>query len=113
MFAENLAMRLIGLVTTVLVLGAAYLFIVKPVLDTTNNAFDSVNDTISNSFDDVGLGDVSVSDLQKGDFGDIQKQIKQAGLDNQDQRRAERLLHCVQRVQPDTTKMQNCAERFQ
>jgi hypothetical protein len=113
MFAENLAMRLIGLVTTVLVLGAAYLFIVKPVLDTTNNAFDSVNDTISNSFDDVGLGDVSVSDLQKGDFGDIQKQIKQSGLDNQDQRRAERLLHCVQRVQPDTSKMQNCAERFQ
>ncbi len=106
-------MRLIGLVTTLLVLGAVYLFFVKPILDTTNNAFDSVNDTISNSFDDIGLGDVSVSDIRKGDFGDIQKQISQAGLDGQDQRQAERLLHCVQRVQPDTSKMQQCAERFQ
>jgi len=106
-------MRLIGLVTTVVVLGAAYLFIVKPVLDTTNNAFDSVNDTISSSFDDIGLDDVNVGDIQKGDFGDLQKQIKQSGLDSQDQRQAERLLNCVQRVQPDTTKMQQCAERFQ
>ena len=106
-------MRLIGLVTTVLVLGAVYLFIVKPVLDTTNNAFDSVNDTISNSFDDVGLNDVNISDLQNGDFGDIQKQIQQADLNSAEQRRAERLLNCIQRVQPDTTKMQKCADRFQ
>jgi hypothetical protein len=113
MFAENLAMRLIGLVTTIVVLGAVYLFIVKPVLDTTNNAFDTVGDSISNSFDDVGLDGVDISDIQDGDFGDIQKQIKQAGLDNQEQRRAERLLNCIQRVRPDTTKMQNCAERFQ
>lgn len=113
MFAQNLAMRLVGLVTTVVILGAAYLFIVKPVLDTTNNAFDSVNDSISNSFDDVGLDGVNVSDLQNGDFGQIQKQIQKAGLDDGQQRRAERLLDCVQRVQPDTSKMQKCAERFQ
>ena len=113
MFAENLAMRLIGLVTTVIILGAVYLFFVKPIIDTTNNAFDSVGDSISSSFDDVGLDGVNIGDIQNGDFGDIQKQIKQAGLDNKDQRKAERLLNCVQRVQPDTSKMQNCAERFQ
>jgi hypothetical protein len=97
----------------VLVLGAVYLFIVKPVLDTTNHAFDSVNDTINNSFEDVGLDDVNVSDLEHGDFGDVKRQIQQSGLDSSDQRRAQRLLHCVQRVQPDTTKMQHCAERYQ
>jgi hypothetical protein len=113
MFAENVVMRLIGLVTTILILGAVYLFFVKPIIDTTNNAFDSVNDTINSSFDDIGLDDVSVSDIQKGDFGDLEKQIRQAGLDNQDQRQAERLLNCVQRVQPDTSKMQECAQRFQ
>lgn len=113
MFAQNLAMRLIGLVTTVLVLGAVYLFIVKPVLDTTNNAFNSVNDTISSSFEDVGLDDVNVTDLKNGDFGGIQKQLQQSGLDSQQQKQAEKLLHCIQRVQPNTTKMQACAERFQ
>jgi hypothetical protein len=112
-FAQNLAMRLIGLITTVLVLGAVYLFIVKPVLDTTNNAFDSIDDTVNGAFEDAGLDDVNVSDIQNGDFGDIQKQIRSSNLDTADQRRAERLLHCVQRVQPDTTKMQQCAERYQ
>jgi hypothetical protein len=112
MFAQNLAMRLIGLVTTVLVLGAAYLFIVKPVLDTTNHAFDSVNSSIDNAFDDVGLNDVNIGDLKNGDFSDIEKQIKQAGLDNQQQQKADRLINCIQRVRPDTAKMQKCAERF-
>lgn len=113
MFAENLAMRLIGLVTTVLILGAIYLFFVKPIIDTTNNAFDSVGDTIGNSFDDVGLDGISIDDIKRGDFGDIQREIEQAGLSNREQRQAERLVDCIQRVQPNTTKMQNCAERFQ
>ena len=109
---ENVVMRLIGLVTTLLVLGAVYLFIVKPVLDTTNDAFDSVNGTINNAFEDSGFDNVNLNDLENGNFGDVQKQIRTSGLDNQDQQNAEKLLSCVQRVQPDTTKMQACAERF-
>ena len=105
-------MRLIGLVTTLLVLGAVYLFIVKPVLDTTNDAFDSVNGTIDNAFEDSGIDDVNFDDLQNGDFGDIQQQIQSSGLDNKAQQDAEKLLACVQRVQPDTTKMQACVERY-
>ena len=106
-------MRLIGLLTTVLVLGAVYLFIVKPVLDTTNNAFNSVNDTVDNAFKGFGVDGVNVNDVTNGDFSDIQRQLHQSGLNSQEQRRAEHLLHCVQRVQPDTTKMQACAERYQ
>ena len=105
-------MRLIGLVTTLLVLGAVYLFIVKPVLDTTNDAFDSVNGTINNAFEDSGFDNVNLNDLENGNFGNVQKQIRTSGLDNQDQQNAEKLLSCVQRVQPDTTKMQACAERY-
>jgi len=108
-------MRLIGLVTTVLVLGAVYLFIVKPVLDTTNDAFNSVNGTINNAFENTGLDDVDFSDS-----GDIQNQIKQAQKEIQQsssvtsaqQERGEKILRCVQRVQPDTTKMAECAQKF-
>lgn len=106
-------MKLLGLITTVLVLGAAYLFIVKPVLDTTNNAFESVNDTINTSFEDAGLSGLNIDEIQNGDFSDIESQIKQAGLGNAEQQRAEQLLACIQRVQPNTTKMQACAEKFQ
>jgi len=112
---ENVVMRLIGLVTTVLVLGAVYLFIVKPVLDTTNDAFNSVNGTINNAFENTGLDDVDFSDS-----GDIQNQIKQAQKEIQQsssvtsaqQERGEKILRCVQRVQPDTTKMAECAQKF-
>ena len=112
-FAEHMAMRLIGLITTIVVLGAVYFFIVKPVLDTTNHAFDSVNDTVNNAFQDSGLGQVDVNQLEHGDFSSVQKQIDQANLSSAQQRTAEKLVRCVQRVQPDTTKMQACAERFQ
>ncbi len=105
-------MKLIGLVTTVVILGAVYLFIVKPVLDTTNNAFDTVNDSVSNAFDDAGFDDVNIEDLQNGDFSDIQDQINDSSLNSKEQRRAEKLLNCIQRVQPNTTKMQACAEKY-
>lgn len=112
MFAENLALKLISLITTVLILGAVYLFIVKPVLDTTTNAFNSVNGTVQNAFDGIGVNGVSASQIKNGNFGDIQKQLQQSGLNSQQQQQAEKLLSCIQRVQPDTTKMQACTERF-
>jgi hypothetical protein len=43
---------LIKIITTVVILGAVYLFIVKPALDTTNNAFDSFSDSF-NGFEDL------------------------------------------------------------
>ncbi|MEO7198358.1 MAG: hypothetical protein ABIZ50_07780 [Solirubrobacterales bacterium] len=116
MFAENLALRLIGLLTTIAILGATYLFIVKPILDTTNKAFDSfgdINDTMQQAFDDAGINGVSAEDVRNRNFGDVREQLQHSGLDTQQQRQAEKLLHCVQRVQPDTTAMQACAEKFQ
>ncbi len=105
-------MKLIGLITTIVVLGAVYLFFVKPVLDTTNKAFDSVNESIDTAFDDVGISGVDVDELKNGDFSSIEQQINGAGLSNKDQRRAEKLLNCIQRVQPNTDKMEACAKRY-
>jgi hypothetical protein len=111
-FAENLAMKLIGLVTTLIILGAIYLFFVKPVIDTTNNAFDSVNDSLDTAFDDFGVEGVNVDEIKNGNFNEIQQQLQDSGLSGKDQKQAEKLLHCIQRVQPDTDKMQACADRY-
>ena len=43
---------IIKIVTTVVILGAVYLFIVKPALDTTNSAFESFSDSF-NGFDEL------------------------------------------------------------
>jgi len=89
---ETLARSLIKLIVTVAILAAVYVFLVRPVLDTTNNAFDSVNSSIDHAFDDAGINTPNISGASKTD--------------------AERVLACVQRVEPDTAKMQRCAERF-
>ena len=94
---ETLARSLIRLIVTVGILAAVYFFMVRPILDTTNDtidrAFDGVNGSLNNAFEDAGVNNPpNFSGVGKTD--------------------AERVLACVQRVQPDTTKMQRCAERF-
>jgi len=96
---ETLARSLIRLIVTVAILAAVYLFLVRPILDTTNDtidrAFDSfggVESSIDNAFDDAGVNPPNISGVGKTD--------------------AEKVLACVQRVQPNATRMQRCAARF-
>ena len=49
--ASTVINPIIKIVTTVVILGAVYLFFVKPALDTTENITNSVNESISGSFD--------------------------------------------------------------
>jgi hypothetical protein len=89
---------IIKIVTTVIILGAVYLFFVKPALDTTNNAFDEFGlDNLSETFDDLPT--------------DIQEQVDSA-LEGTSRNEATKVGDCVTRVQPDTDKIQRCVERF-
>ena len=94
--AETLVRSLIKLIVTVGIIAAIYLFLVRPILDTTNdtinNAFDSVDSSLDNAFDDAGVNPPNLTGVGKTD--------------------GERILACVQRVEPDVAKMQRCAERF-
>ena len=90
--SETLARSLIKLIVSVAIIAAIYLFLVRPILDTTNTAFDSVGSSLDNAFDDAGIDPPNLTGVGKTD--------------------AERVLACVQRVEPDVSKMQRCAERF-
>lgn len=90
--AETLARSLIRLIVTVAILAAVYFFLVRPILDTTNTAFEGISDSVNNAFDDAGIDPPNLSGVGKTD--------------------AERVLACVERVQPDAARMQKCAERF-
>ena len=89
---------IIKIVTTVVILGAVYLFIVKPALDTTNNAFESFSDSF-NGFDDLP--------------SDIQSQIDDAFDDTSN---TGRLQDCIDRAINGTDVNQNqldrCVDRF-
>jgi hypothetical protein len=84
---------IIKIVTTVAILGAAYLFIVKPALDTTNSAFDSFSDSF-NSFDNLP--------------SDVQSQIDDAFGSSSD---TDRLQSCIKRAINGTNVNQNALNR--
>ncbi|MEZ5073297.1 MAG: hypothetical protein R2691_00470 [Solirubrobacterales bacterium] len=97
--SEALARGLIRLIVTVGILAAVYFLLLRPILDTTNNtidkAFDSfggIESSIDSAFDDAGVNPPNLSGVGKTD--------------------AEKVLACVERVQPNASKMQKCAERF-
>ena len=89
---------IIKIITTVVILGAVYLFIVKPALDTTNNAFESFSDSF-NGFDDLAP--------------DIQSQIDDA-FDSSST--TSQLQDCIDNAVNGTNVNQNrldrCIDRF-
>jgi len=84
---------IIKIITTVVILGAVYLFIVKPTLDTTNSAFDSFSNSF-NGFDNLP--------------GDIQNQIDDAFGSASD---SDRLQSCIERAINGNGVNQNALDR--
>jgi hypothetical protein len=84
---------IIKIVTTVVILGAVYLFIVKPTLDTTNNAFESFSDSFD-GFDAIP--------------SDIQSQIEDA-LESSPT--SGRLEDCIDRAINGSDVNQNAVDR--
>lgn len=88
---------IIKIITTVVILGAVYLFIVKPTLDTTNSAFDSFSDSF-NGFDNLP--------------GEVQTQIDDAFGDASD---TNRLQSCIERAVNggvNQNAINHCINRF-
>ena len=84
---------IIKIITVVAILGAAYIFIVKPTLDTTNTAFDAFSDSFD-GFDNLP--------------SDIQSQIDDA-FDSSSN--TDRLQNCIDRAIDGTTVNQNAIDR--
>jgi hypothetical protein len=88
---------ILKIVTTVAILAAVYFFIVKPTLDTTNNAFDTFSDDFP-QFNDLS--------------SDIQDQIDDAFGSTGD---SARLRACLKRAIEAANQQQaidRCVERF-
>jgi hypothetical protein len=85
---------ILKIVTVVAVLAAVYLFIVKPILDTTNDAFDQFG----------------------GAFGDlpssIQDQVDEAFNQLDDDTARKRLERCIKEAGSNTQRIDRCVERF-
>jgi hypothetical protein len=91
---------IIKIVTTVVILGAVYLFFVKPALDTTEDISNSINESISGGFNS---------------FDDAFDEAQDVGVtipEPSNQKATNKLMSCVQSANQDVDKLQRCAEKF-
>ena len=111
----NLSSGLIRLAVTVGILAAVYLFIVRPVLDTTNNAIDSANQSFQQSF---GNGQGSINRQIQRSINQANRQVQHAvNRSLRQTRRAgghnpQQLLRCVQRAHQNVEKLQACSQKY-
>ena len=113
---------IIRLAVAVGILAAAYFFIVKPVLHTTENVSNTVNSSIENanqSFEhSFGPGSEVDKAIRKANHQaqvQIERSVRQANRSlrhPQGGGNPKKLLHCIQRVAPNVNKMQRCTNRF-
>jgi hypothetical protein len=95
----NLTSGIIRLAVTAGVLFLAYLFIVKPILDTTNEAIKS------SGFDQIGK---SIDGVSK----EIKRQVHRSFEATGPTARRRKLVHCVQRASGDVQRIERCTRRF-
>jgi hypothetical protein len=89
---------LFRIIVAVVVLGAVYLFIVKPILDTTNNAIDR-------AFDNPALKQAEQLAKRNG-FDNFRVRIQSADPTPAE---SQRILRCMDRADGDVDKLQRCA----
>jgi len=96
----NLTSGIIRLAVTAGVLFLCYLFIVKPVLKTTNDAIHQTG------FDQIGKSIEGVSKQIKREVHRSFQVTKQRGANPQ------KLVHCIQRASGDVKRIERCTRRF-
>ena len=118
-----LTSSVLRLAVAVGIIAASYLFIVRPVLDTTNKAIESAN--ISNgSLNSNIQQSIRQSNVSPNIGRQIRRSIRRTNRQVQrqlnrslhrtapNQARQTRLLHCVQHAHGNAKRMQRCALRF-
>jgi hypothetical protein len=108
----SLTSGVIRLLVSVGILAAAYFFIVKPVLHTTDNAIKSANQSFEKSFGTHGtdLTDISgtIDDVNR----QVQRQIRRSFHAAKREGNPKRLVKCIERSNGNVQRIQRCTVKF-
>ena|ERR1700709_1744339 len=108
----SLTSGVIRLLVAVGILAAAYFFIVKPVLKTTDNAINSANQSFEKSF---GVHGVDITDIS-GTIDDVnlkvQREIRRSFHTAKKEGNPKRLVRCIKRPHGDVQRIQRCTVKF-
>jgi hypothetical protein len=106
----NVTSGIIRLAVTVGIIAAVGYFIVKPVLSTTDRAFDTVDRALKESgIDDISEA-IGVSNMRVQ--RQIQRRIKRSFRASQRNGNTDKLIRCIQRAQPNVKRIERCTVRY-
>jgi hypothetical protein len=110
----SFASGIIRLAVGVGILAAAYFFIIKPVLHTTENVSNTVNSSINKSFEESFGPHSQTSKALRQANKQVKIQVTHAVHQAHHVAGGAplKLLHCVERAHGDVNKMQRCTVRF-
>ena len=93
------------------ILAAAYFFIVKPVLSTTEKAIDSTNKTFEKSFG-PGAEITDISGTIDAVNRKVQREIRKSFRTARKNGDPQKLVKCIQRAHGDVHRIQRCTVKF-
>ena len=108
----SLTSGVIRLLVAVGILAAAYFFIVKPVLKTTDNAINSANQSFEKSF---GVHGTDLTDIGKTIDQvnrKVQIEIRRSFHTAKKEGNPKRLVKCIKHSHGDVRKIQHCTVKF-
>ncbi|MGC1165364.1 MAG: hypothetical protein WA862_04585 [Solirubrobacterales bacterium] len=108
----SLTSGIIRLLVTVGILAAAYFFIVKPVLSTTDKAIDSANQSFEKSFGVKGANLTDISGTIEDVNRRVRREIRRSFHAAKKEGDPKRLVKCVQRARGDVHRIQRCTVKF-
>jgi len=106
----NVTSGIIRLAVIVGAIAAVGIFIVKPVLHSTDNAFNSVNESLKES----GIDDVSktINITSRRVQHEIQHEINQSFRVSLHNGHTKRLVHCIKEAQPNVKRIKRCTVKY-
>ena len=107
---RNLFGSVTRLLVTVGILAAAYFFIVKPVLDTTETISSETNQSIQKSFENSGFNEIDVT-LENVNRR-VEKQLKQALKQSKQQGDVSKLRVCMEKATGNVNRVRRCAKKY-
>lgn len=115
-FFGNLSSGVIRLVVAVGILAAVSIFIVKPILSTTNHAVDSANESVSKAFEESakmtqGI-EAEVNKTVEDTNKQVQRQVERSTHTARANGNSEKLLRCIQRAHQNVHRIERCAQRY-
>jgi predicted PurR-regulated permease PerM len=106
----NVTSGIIRLVVAVGVIAAVGFFIIKPVLSTTDHAFDTVNQALKES----GINEVSktIDVTSRRVQRQIQRQVNHSFRVSQQTGNTQKLVRCIKRAQPNVKRIERCTLKY-